>query len=323
MTATSLAARPVLDGKHLDLQVMSVFEQTAAIKSFTFAAPDGGELPGFVPGSHIVVDIGSKARAYSLTGSGQNPRTYTISVLRSATGRGSAAMHELTEGDVVRVSGPRSAFAPVATARHHLLIAAGIGITPMLSHARAAQLWDRSVSLIYTFRAGNGAHLEDLRVLPGLELTECNDRGSFTEALREALPAQPMGTHLYVCGPADFMAAVHTEARDYGWPDQRLHAEHFGAGDQDPGRPFNVKLARSGSSLSVAAGQSLLEALEQAGSTVPNMCRQGVCGECAVPVLRGRVEHRDLYLTDEEKAANDTAMCCVSRAEDLEMELDL
>lgn len=323
MTATAVAARP-RTSKQLRLEVVDVIEQTPFIKSFIFADPDGEQLPGFVPGSHIVVDSGAKANAYSLTGSGQNPAAYTISVARATNGAGgSAAMHRVSIGDTVSVSHPRSAFAPVATARHHLLIAAGIGITPILSHARAAREWGRSSSLIYSYRPDAGAHIEDVRAVSGAGLTECTDRQSFKEVLYKALLNQPMGTHLYVCGPAEFMSTVLLLAKDYGWPAERLHSEPFAAADQDPGKPFRVELARSGKSLTVPAGQSLLETLEAAGAAIPNMCRKGVCGECAIPVLKGLVEHRDLYLTDEEKAANDTAMCCVSRAQDQELELDL
>lgn len=323
MTATAVSATP-RTAHQLTLVVADVVLQTPSIKSFTLADPSGAPLPGFVPGSHIVVDSGVKANAYSLTGSGLNPAAYTISVLRTPAGTGgSAAMHALSAGDLVTVSHPRSAFAPVATARHHLLIAAGIGITPMLSHARAAQAWGRSASLLYSYRPGAGAHLEDVRALPGTGLTECTDRRDFTEVLQHALLDQALGTHLYVCGPAGFMASVLGQAEECGWPASRLHSEPFGAPVHDAGRPFTVELARSGRSLPVPAGQSLLEALEAAGTPIPNMCRKGVCGECAVPVLKGRIEHRDLYLTDEEKAANDTAMCCVSRAQDHELELDL
>jgi ferredoxin-NADP reductase len=323
MTATALAARPVASPQ-LKLEVVGIRDQTPLVRSFTFRDPERGQLPGFVPGSHIVVRCGAKANAYSLTGSGLHPTAYTISVRRADDGAGgSAAMHRISVGDTVTVSRPRSAFPPVSNATHHLLIAGGIGITPMLSHARAANEWGRPSSLIYSYRHGEGAHLEEVRAAFATGLTECPDREGFGRVLQNALVTQLLGTHLYVCGPAEFMKTVLTQAELAGWPADRLHSEPFGAADQAPGQPFRVRLARSGKRLSVPAGQSLLEALEGSGTAVPNMCRKGVCGECAVPVLRGRVEHRDLFLTDEEKAANNTAMCCVSRSQDQELELDL
>ncbi|MDQ0689466.1 PDR/VanB family oxidoreductase [Arthrobacter sp. W4I7] len=323
MTATAVAVRP-RNYKQFTLEVTSVAEETPLIKSFAFADPDGATLPGFVPGSHIAVELATGTNAYSLTGSGLNPSAYTISVLRRADGAGgSAAMHALRAGDTVTVSRPRSAFAPAATARHHLLIAAGIGITPVLSHVLAAKEWNRSFSVIYSYRPGAGSHLNDVRALAGSSLWECTDRPRTLATIDDALLNQPIGTHLYVCGPAGFMEAVLSRAGEQGWPADRLHFEPFGSAEQDPGKPFTARLVRSGKSLAVPPGQSLLETLDAAGIAVPNMCRKGVCGECAIPVLKGIVEHRDLYLTDEEKAANDTAMCCVSRAQDDELELDL
>jgi ferredoxin len=119
------------------------------------------------------------------------------------------------------------------------------------------------------------------------------------------------------------MDAVLEEARSQGWSAARLHSEAFGATELDAGEPFTVHLARSGVRLEVPAGVSLLETLETAGKTIPNMCRKGICGECVLPVLRGAPQHRDLYLSDQEKAENTTMMCCVSRSNDPELELDL
>lgn len=325
MTATALQPKvhPAVEGG-LQLEVTNVSIQTESIVSITFGDPSGGPLPFYVPGSHLVVDYGEGVNAYSLTGSGSAPSEYTISVLRAEDGAGgSVAMHRLAVGDRVHVSRPRSAFAPAATAKHHLLIAAGIGITPVLSHARYAAEWGAAASLIYVHRPGAGAHVAEARELLGPALTECTDRGSFQKVLAEKLTTQKLGSHLYVCGPVDFMDAVLGQARDLGWPKGLLHSEAFSAAELDEGKPFSVNLARSGVRLEVPAGVSLLESLENAGKTVPNMCRKGICGECSLSVLRGAPLHRDLYLTDQEKAANTTMMCCVSRSLDEELELDL
>ncbi|MDJ0338396.1 PDR/VanB family oxidoreductase [Cryobacterium sp. PH31-O1] len=325
MTATALQTKvhPALEGSLL-LEVTSVRAQTNSITSISFGHPLGEQLPSYVPGSHLVVQYGTGANSYSLTGAGSAPTEYTISVLRVEDGAGgSLAMHALSVGDRVQVSRPRSAFAPAATAKHHLLIAAGIGITPVLSHARYAAEWGASASLIYVHRPGTGAHVEDARELLGSDLTECTDRNSFREVLTTKLTTQKLGTHLYVCGPTDFMDSVLEQARDLGWPKGLLHSEAFSAAALDDGQPFAVNLVRSGVKLDVPAGVSLLETLESAGLNIPNMCRKGICGECAAPVLRGAPQHRDLYLTDQEKADNTTIMCCVSRSLDKELELDL
>lgn len=323
ITALPITAHPAVEGG-LQLEVTNISPQTESIVSITLADPSGARLPSYVPGSHLVVQYGSGVNAYSLTGSGNGPTEYTISVLRVEDGAGgSVAMHQLGVGDRVYVSRPRSAFAPASTATHHLLIAAGIGITPVLSHARAAADRGTTSSLIYVYRPGAGAHVEEARDLLGPALTECSDRNSFQKVLVEQLMTQSLGTHLYVCGPAAFMDAVLDQARELGWPPARLHSEAFGAAELDDGEPFTVNLVRSGLKLDVPSGVSLLETLEKAGKTIPNMCRKGICGECVLPVLRGTPQHRDLYLTDQEKAENTTMMCCVSRSEDPELELDL
>jgi dimethylamine monooxygenase subunit B len=311
-----------------ELEVTNRQLQTESIVSITFRDPLGTSLPSYVPGSHLVVQYGDSANlganAYSLTGSGDNPSEYTISVLLVEDGGGgSLAMHRLAIGDRVWVSRPRSNFAPTATAKHSLLIAAGIGITPLLSHAMYATEWGTSASLIYVYRRGEGAHVAEVRALLGPALTECHDRDSFQKVLAEKLTTQRLGTHLYVCGPAAFMDSVLGQARDVGWPEGLLHSEAFGAGELDAGEPFKAILARSGVRLDVPAGVSLLEALEKEGKRIPNMCRKGICGECTVPVLRGTPQHRDLFLSDEEKEENTSMMCCVSRSIDDELELDL
>ncbi|MFJ4172339.1 PDR/VanB family oxidoreductase [Paenarthrobacter sp. NPDC089714] len=323
VTALPISPHPAVDGG-LQLEVTNISPQTDSIVSITLADPSFRKLPSYVPGSHLVVQYGEGVNAYSLTGSGNAPSEYAISVLRVEDGAGgSQAMHRLSVGDRVFVSRPRSAFAPASTATHHLLVAAGIGITPVLSHARAAADRGTTSSLIYVYRPGSGAHVDEARELLGSALTECSNRDSFQDVLTDQLTKQGVGTHLYVCGPNAFMDSVLDQARQAGWAEARLHSEAFGAAELDDGEPFTVNLARSGLKLDVPAGVSLLETLEKAGKTIPNMCRKGICGECVLPVLKGTPQHRDMYLTDQEKAQNTTMMCCVSRSEDPELELDL
>jgi ferredoxin len=153
------------------------------------------------------------------------------------------------------------------------------------------------------------------------------DRLDFVDHLAAALSRQPVGTHLYTCGPQGFMELVVDTAVAYGWPASRIHLEHFGIDALDPGEPFEVSVRTdghdAGRSLPVPSGVSLLEALEQEGYAVPNLCRQGVCGECRVGVAAGKVLHRDLFLGDDEKANGDAMMACVSRAADTHLEVTL
>lgn len=321
MTAAALPA--LRDG--FDLVVTGIVERAGGIRSFELAARGGEELPGFTAGSHLVVGCGETANAYSLTGEGLFPERYTISVLRQPDGRGgSVYMHGLEVGDTVRAARPRSAFAPVADARLHLLVAGGIGVTPILSHARAAAAWGRRAAILYVHAPGSAAHLDELECIAtgaGFELALCEGRAALPQALADFLDDRPLGSHLYTCGPDGFMARVLSEARSAGWPAERLHSEAFGSAELDPGTPFTATLARSGERVRVPAGVSLLEALEGAGHAIPNMCRQGVCGECVVPVRRGRPMHRDSYLSDDERAS--AIMPCVSRCADSDLELDL
>lgn len=301
----------------LQLRVAGLDDSVPGIRTLTLAPADGAaELPTFVPGSHLVVECGARSNAYSLTGDAVRPSTYSISVLLLEEGAGGSRWihEELGLGDTVAARLPRSQFAPVARAARHLLVAGGIGVTPILSHLRAAAAWGREVTVLYAFREGLGAHLEELAELAGDRLECFTDQTGFVDRLRDVLAGQPVGTHLYVCGPAAMMDHVLDTAAGLGWPASRLHSERFGADALDPGEPFAVTLTRSGATLDVPSGTSLLDALEGAGHELPNLCRQGVCGECRLPVSGGTPLHRDLFLSDEEKSTGDCLMPCVSRA---------
>lgn len=323
LPAPTTAGTPA-DDDELLLQVAAMTELVPGVRELALRRPDGGRLPGYPPGSHLVLRCGARRNAYSLTGDGSAGEEYRISVRLLPDGAGgSAFIHLLQPGDLVGASRPRSAFAPVSTARHHLLVAAGIGVTPVLSHARAAIRWGWSFSVVYGYRPGAAAHLGELRELCGNLLVEARSRVELRAAVTAALSAQAMGTHVYVCGPGPLTALVEQTAAELGWPAERVHAERFAAADLDPGEPFVARLARSGGQVAVEPGVSLLAALEAAGVPAPSMCRQGVCGECRVGVTAGRPQHRDLYLSEAERAAGDAVMTCVSRCLDEELELDL
>ena len=296
------------------LEVVDVEDEVSGVRTLRLARRDRGPLPSFTPGSHIVIEYGGGANAYSLTGETAAPREYVVSVLECLDGRGGSRWihRELSVGDTVCVREPRSAFAPVLRARRHLLVAAGIGITPMVSHLRSARRWGRDVRLLYIHRERRGAYIDEIKALTN-RAHFFTDRATFLAELAATLAHSPFGTHAYICGPGSFIDDVVALAVDLGWPASRIHVEHFG-GELAPGEPFEVKLASSGEAFVVESGVSLLEALEARGRTVPSMCRQGVCGECRVPVRAGTVLHRDLYLSQAERDAGDAMMACVSRA---------
>jgi len=308
----------------LELVVVAVDDRIPDVRAVTLARADGGALPPYPAGSHLVVECGHVLNAYSLTGDGLAPTSYSISVLLCPNGSGGSTwLHrELCVGDTVLARGPRSAFAPVLRARRHLLVAAGIGITPMVSHLRSARRWGREVELLYVHRPGRAAHVVDVETLAD-DAAIFTDRDSFTAALTRALADQPLGTHLYVCGPTSFMDDVTARAVDVGWPASRVHVEHFGTDAFDPGDPFDVHLSVTGDTFTVESGVSLLTALLERGVDVPNLCRRGVCGECRVTVGAGEILHRDLYLSERERATGEAIMCCVSRAVGTRLELVL
>ncbi|TDS87762.1 PDR/VanB family oxidoreductase [Nesterenkonia aurantiaca] len=308
----------------LQLEVTAISDASAQVRTLTLARPNRSWLPSFTPGSHLVLECGPSVNAYSLIGDSQMPVSYTVSVLRLPTGRGGSSwLHERRPGDFVTARPPRSMFPPMQNARRHLLIAGGIGVTPILSHLRAAARWGHQAEVLYSHRPGVGAHLEELRELAPGSLRCFTRRGEFLTALQESLGRQPMGTHLYCCGPEAFMDAVCRGAEELGWPEGRIHTERFGSDALDPGAPFEVVLRDSQRTVTVAPGRSMLEALEETGIPVPNLCRQGFCGECRIPVTAGTPLHRDHYLEDQEKAANDSLMCCVSRAQTDVLEVPL
>lgn len=309
----------------LTVVVRDVDDSVPGIRSISLQKPDQSVLPSFTPGSHIVVDCGSVSNAYSLTGDSVFPQMYTFSVLRVADGSGGSQwIHDhVRVGDELTIRAPRSAFAPIQRAAKHLFIGAGIGITPLVSHVRSAVQWNRDFELLYVCRSGRGAYVEELARLAGDHLKLFEQRESFVQAVPEVLQTQPIGTHLYVCGPAVFMDTVCELASEFGWPESRVHLEHFGIEAHDPGEPFEVSVQQTGNRFEVPSGVSLLEALEKQGYEVPNLCRQGVCGECRISVTSGKVLHRDLYLSDDEKAAGDALMCCVSRAVEGHLEVSI
>lgn len=308
-----------------ELIVVSAEPLTPEITHFVFADPAGRTLTGFEPGSHLIIQAGDRRNAYSLTGDGVNPRRYEISVLRHETGGGSEWLHaNVRVGGNVLVEGPRSMFAPNPVAKKLLLIAAGIGVTPVLSHALAAARWGRPAEVVYIYRPGSAAHLAELRTLAAdysMELYEAHGREPGLELIRQRLRRQPLGTHAYACGPAGMLDDYLALGRAAGWHDDRLHSERFQAPDLEPGDAFGVRIGSTGQRLTVQPGVSLLEKLLEAGLAVPNQCRQGVCGECRIPVRSGTIEHRDLVLSDEEKNAGTAMLCCVSRGQEIEVDL--
>ncbi|SHL67617.1 PDR/VanB family oxidoreductase [Phytopseudomonas punonensis] len=274
--------------------------------------PMSGRLPAFSAGSHVQLHLpNGKRNAYSLLSDPADTRQYRIAVRQQTQSRGgSRYVHEqLQTGDHLKISPPANLFPLQSTARLHVLIAAGIGITPFLAYCTELLRRGAAFELHYAYRAGlSDAYIEVLREQLGehLHLYESSSRRL---DLGQLLSHRPLGTHVYACGPQSLLDALREQSLALGWPAARVHWEAFAA--PEPGVPFRVELARSGRQLEVGAEQSLLEALEAAGVERPNLCRGGACGQCQTPYLKGDVEHRDFFLSADERRGS--LMPCVSR----------
>jgi dimethylamine monooxygenase subunit B len=310
----------------INVRVAEIQCLTPVVKAFTLVPPEGGELPGFSPGSHVVVHIPGEDRvycnAYSLASAADDRSRYRIAVRQQEVSRGgSAFMHgQVKLGDLLQISPPANLFAIDRRATRQILIAGGIGITPFMSYLHELPALGVPFELHYAYRdISHAAFHEQLAAQLGCRLHRYNAARDEYLLPGELLAAQPLGTHLYVCGPPGLIQAVIESARDLGWPDSNIHYEQFTA--PKPGKPFQVSCARRGCNVDVPADMSLLEALEAAGVDVPNLCRGGVCGQCETGLLAGEAEHCDSYLAEE--ARDSRIMPCVSRARGTHLVLDL
>jgi vanillate O-demethylase ferredoxin subunit len=238
-------------------------------------------------------------------------------------------MHtQVNEGDVITISTPRNHFA-LHPAERTLLLAGGIGVTPLLCMADRLARTGAQFALHYCTRsAERTAFVEEIGASGMAPHVHFHfDAGAPEQKLKlPAVLAQPgPDARLYVCGPAGFIDYVVNTAKGLGWPQDRIHLEYFGAPVQDTSgdEGFEVRIASTGKTYAIAPDVSVVEALRKEGIDILTSCEQGVCGTCITRVLEGEVDHRDMYLTDEEKAANEQFMPCCSRARSKLLVLDL
>jgi len=318
-----------------ELQVRVARKQREAQDIFSFElvhAEDGQPLPPFGAGAHIDVHLpGGITRQYSLCNDPRESHRYLIGVLRDASSRGgSRALHaDIAEGSLLRISAPRNHFALQQDATRSLLLAGGIGVTPILSMAERLAAAGAPFEMHYCARSPErAAFAERIRQCAFAHQVQFHfDDGDAAQQLPlgQLVGTVQPGVHLYVCGPKGFMDAVLGAARAGGWPEDQLHYEFFGAeiAISDADGPFEVELACSGRVIPVAREQTVVQALAQAGVEVATSCEQGVCGTCLTRVLAGEPDHKDMYLTPEEQAANDQFMPCCSRSRTPRLVLDL
>jgi ferredoxin-NADP reductase len=292
-----------------DLVVREVEPAAEGVVALSLA---GEDLPDWTPGAHIDLILGDGlVRQYSLCGRTSDPGCWRIAVLETPDSRGgSRAVHRLAAGATVRVRGPRNHF-PVVASRRYLFLAGGIGITPLLPMINEVSAAGADWELYY-----GGRTLESMAFTD--ELAAFGDRVHLVPedthgrlGLNGILGTPRPDTLVYACGPEGMVAAV--ERHCVSWPPGSLHLERFTADVDKTGEPFEVVLERSGRTLVVGPGRSIFETVRAAGVSVLGSCLEGICGTCETEVLDGEVDHRDSVLDEDERAANEVMMICVSR----------
>ncbi|MEO8243159.1 MAG: PDR/VanB family oxidoreductase [bacterium] len=316
-------------GAKLAVRVAEVTPVNELITRFRFVSRDGAALPAFSGGAHTVVEMDDhglrRLNPYSLMSDPEDTSGYSISVRRDDAGRGgSLYMHNhVRPGLDMVISHPLNLFSLDTRAKKHLLIAGGIGITPFLAQIRQLTRFGGHFELHYAARNRLlAAYMDDLTAAHGDRIHPYFDDEGMVIDLAGLLGRQPIGTHLYVCGPKGMLNWVRVTARAAGWPDAAVHFEEFLA--PGTGQVFQADLAVTGKTVTVGTHQSLLEAIEAAGIDAPYLCRGGACGQCETRVLEcdGKLIHRDHWLTPEDIAAGQKIMPCVSRFEGRKLVLE-
>lgn len=310
-------------GTERDVLVRAVRLESEGVLSFVLEACDGQPLPAFEPGAHIDLHLPMGVRQYSLINDGR-AGVYEIAVGLDRAGRGGSAwLHkELRPGMVLKASPPRNTFPLDDAAPYTALFAGGVGVTPIRAMAVRLAALGRPFSLLYAARSkASAAFAAELAGLKGARLHFDAEAGGPAD-LAAAIAAVPAGAKLYCCGPTSMIEAF--TAATAGRPAELVSVERFGAAPiQGEAGSFVVELARSGRSIEVGPTETILDALATAGIAAPSSCRNGVCGTCETTVLAGQPDHRDMILSEAERAAGGSMMICCSRAKSPRLTLDL
>jgi ferredoxin-NADP reductase/predicted pyridoxine 5'-phosphate oxidase superfamily flavin-nucleotide-binding protein len=316
----------------LSLRITAITQLTSRVRAYELRSPDGAELPRVRAGSHIDIPVllsdgSTSTRRYSIASDPGHRNAYEIAVLREDKGSGgSVAAHAGFQlGMNLHCGQPGNDFALHEDDRPAVLIAGGIGITPIKAMAQQLKAQGRGVCLHYAVRSrGEAPYLEVLERMLGADLrVHAAEEGQRLD-IQALIDRAAAGTVFYVCGPARLTDSVRAAAKAAGLPDERVRFERFvTAAVATTSRPVTVTLRRSGRRIAVAADQSILDAVEAAGVPAPSGCRAGTCGTCQVKVVGGEPEHRDTALSDAERDGAGLMCICVSRAKSAELTLDL
>jgi vanillate O-demethylase ferredoxin subunit len=314
----------------LEVVVAERVHAAERIVALTVRTADGVHLPAFTAGAHVDVHVGPCiTRQYSLCSDPADLRSYRLAVLRETQSRGgSAGVYDgFPVGHRFAISPPRNNFPLIETAQRSILIAGGVGVTPIVAMAYRLEAIHADFALHYCARTrGSAAFADELATASfGRNVVLHLDDGPDAQRFRvDALRPDPdLETHVYVCGPQGFLDHVTERLRRGGWPDPCVHIERFSADLDRTGATFTVVAALSGRRFVVPSGASIAETLRKNGVHVEVSCEQGVCGTCLTRVLSGIPEHRDLYQTDAEKAANTYMTPCCSRSKTAELVLEI
>lgn len=311
----------------MQLQVTRIEQRSALVKSFTLQTTDGLALPKFEPGAHVRVTIPSlneadPSRAYSLVSDPADLTHYEIAVLLVEDGNGGSRYlhHEVRVGDLLEVTPPRNEFPYIQSTPHSILIAGGIGITPILSLCRDLASAGGSFEVHYVGRGEQHMpYRRDLREISGGRAHIYSSRNEFD--LAGILTRRQPETHLYACGPHSLLEATRMLARSAGILRSNIHFESFGYRRMPADRPVQLELCKSGLVVDVVPGRPLLEIIEGLGIWAPAECRRGECGMCITTIREGLGDHRDHCLTQEERAVS---ICiCVSWSATERLALDI
>lgn len=312
----------------LTMRVQAMRFEARGVVSIELRDPSGATLPEFSPGAHIDLHLANGlVRSYSLCGAPEARDRYTVGVLQDRNSRGgSRFVHEqLRVGSTLTVAAPRNHFALNEDAAHTVLVAGGIGVTPIVCMARRLAELGRAFTLLYCARSREeAAFVDTLSAYGDAVRFHFDDEQGAPPDLQAMLAGQDAGTHFYCCGPGPMLNAFEAACAAHGYAN--VHIERFAA---DPATEavqegvYSVTLQRTGANVRVPSGKSLLDALLEAGVAMEYSCREGVCGSCETAVLDGCPDHRDSVLSNSERAANNTMMVCVSGCKGQRLVLDL
>ena len=310
------------------VKVIEIEKLTPRIKRLRLVNAEGKRLAAFSPGSYVGVEIPWKQKtrrnSYSLCSSPYETSFYDLAVLLTNNRGGSQYLHQIEVGEKLNISLPKNNFYLNSLAKKYVLIAGGIGITPLLLMLIYLNRSDAAVELHYAAKSSKECAFYKflLEKYSSQVKFYFSEKGDYLKP-KQILQNQPIGTHLYLCAPHSLMQDCHSAAQALGYPDSAIHRELFGATKTNKIKPFTAVLAKSKKAIEVSPDKTLLEALEAAGISPNYSCRAGGCGACEVKVIEGAIEHLDSYYSTVERAEQDRILTCVSRAKSQQLVIEI